>query len=218
MDESTLKSIAGQLRQPSGEHAVEVGEKMNDGNLHININTIAALQLTANDNILEIGMGNGFFVKDILSTDPSIRYTGLDFSEAMVREACKRNSGFINKGQAQFLMGDARNLPFDNAMFSKVFTVNTIYFWEDQEQVLSEIKRVLKPGGKVFIAIRPKSVMKLYPFVKYGFNMFNKKELADLLLGIGFNICEILEKKEPEQEINGEKMRVETLIVCAEKS
>ncbi|MBK7811139.1 MAG: hypothetical protein IPI50_07870 [Saprospiraceae bacterium] len=63
MDEQTLKEIAKQLRQPSGEFATQVGQKMNEGNLHINLNTIEALNLQKGDHILEIGMGNGFFVK-----------------------------------------------------------------------------------------------------------------------------------------------------------
>ena len=40
MNEEALKSIAAQLRQPHGEYAIQVGEKMNEGNLHINLNTI----------------------------------------------------------------------------------------------------------------------------------------------------------------------------------
>ena len=59
MDEEKLKTIAAQLRQPSGEYAIEVGKKMNEGNHDINLYTIKALNLKPGDNILEIGMGNG---------------------------------------------------------------------------------------------------------------------------------------------------------------
>lgn len=218
MDEETLKVIASQLRKPSGEHAIQVGEKMNEGNLHINKNTIEVLAPAANDLIMEIGMGNGFFVKDILSVDSSIRYTGCDFSEDMVREANVINKVFIDSSQAEFHVASADNLPFAPESFSKVFTVNTLYFWEDKELVLSEIRRVLKPKGRVIISIRPKAVMKDYPFVKYGFDMFDKNDLANLLSENGFTVEDIIEKEEPEQEINGEMMPVETLIVQAQKS
>ena len=217
MDEATLKTIARQLRQPSGEYATQVGEKMNEGNLHINLSTVEALQLTENDNVLEIGMGNGFFVKNILSADPTIKYTGCDFSETMVNEALRHNSEFINSGRAQFQMANAEDLPFSNSTFTKVFTVNTIYFWDDQQRVLSEIRRVLRPGGYVYISVRPKSVMKFYPFVKYGFTMFDKDDLTKLLTQNRFNVVNTIEKEEPDQEVGGQKMKVETLIVCAEK-
>jgi len=217
MDEETLKSIAEQLRKPVGEYALKVGEKMNEGNLHINLYTIEALKLAPNNNILEIGMGNGFFVKDILSANEFIRYTGCDFSEVMVDEASKINEEYVKAGTAKFYLANAEQLPFNDEEFDKVFTVNTIYFWTDPSLVLSEIKRVLKPKGQVIISIRPKAVMQYYPFVKYGFEMFNKEELTDLLRQNDFNITDIIEREEPEQEIAGEKMSVETLIVCAEK-
>ncbi len=217
MDEEALEAIARQLRQPSGEYAIPVGEKMNEGNLHINLNTIAALNLETNDNLLEIGMGNGFFVKNILSTNHSIKYTGCDFSEIMVDEAIKQNENFILNGQAQFYNRDANDLSFEKETFNKVFTINTIYFWDNPQIVLAEIWRVLKPKGKIIISLRPKFIMELYPFVKYGFKTFSKDDLAELISKNNFKVVDILEKNEPEIELNGELLKAATLIITAEK-
>ena len=217
MDEETSKAIAAQLRLPSGEHAIQVGERMNEGNLHINLYSIEALQLVPGDYILEIGMGNGSFVKDILCTDSSIKYTGCDFSEVMVNEARKKNENFISKGSAEFLNVDANKLPFDKNVFDKVFSVNTIYFWDQPQVVLAEIWRVLKPKGQIIISVRPKSVMQNYPFVKYGFKMFDAKDLAEILIQNNFNLLDTIEKTEPDLEINGVQTETATLIVKAEK-
>jgi ubiquinone/menaquinone biosynthesis C-methylase UbiE len=217
MDEETLKAIADQLRQPTGEYAIQVGEKMNEGNLHINLNTFEAIELAAGDNILEIGMGNGFFVKNILSTDNTLRYTGCDFSEIMVDEACKKNEIFIASGQAQFYLADAKDLPFEKETFDKVFSINTIYFWENPQIVLAEIWRVLKPKGQVTISLRPKSIMEHYPFVKYGFKMFAKEDLKELMSKNNFTVVDIIEKEEPEIELNGELTKTATLLIRAEK-
>lgn len=217
MDEERLKAIAQQLRKPQGDFAKQVGEKMNEGNLYINQYTIEQLHVSHHDKILEIGMGNGFFVKDILSADSTVTYTGCDFSEVMVEEACKRNEQFIKNGQAQFFIANADNLPFDKETFDKVFTVNTIYFWDDPEKILAEIRSVLKPKGLLIIAIRPKTVMEHYPFTKYGFNMFSKEDLTNLLSSNKFKVNNIVEKQEPAQEIDGETLKVETLIVSAVK-
>jgi ubiquinone/menaquinone biosynthesis C-methylase UbiE len=217
MNEETLKAIAAQLRRPEGEAGVQVGKKMNEGNSHINLFTIAALDPKPHEHILEIGMGNGFFVKDILSIHESIRYAGCDFSEAMVEEAKAINSSFVLSSRAKFHSGAADNMPFNESVFDAVFTVNTIYFWEDIPKVLTEIRRVLKPSGRLVVSVRPKSIMELYPFTKYGFNMFSKNELADVVSSNGFRIKEVLEKKEPDQQINGKNVVVESLIVVAEK-
>jgi ubiquinone/menaquinone biosynthesis C-methylase UbiE len=217
MDENTLKHIAQQLRKPEGEGGKQVGQKMNSGNKYINQWTIEQLNVSTNDNILEIGMGNGFFVKDILSVDNSVRYTGCDFSQLMVEEASEMNKQFIEKGRAQLFLSTADKLPFKDETFNKVFTVNTIYFWEDPKKVLSEFRRVLKPEGKLIISLRPESEMKNYPFVKHGFTLYGKNDVQELLSKNSFTVTNTIEKKEPDQEINGHKVKVETLIVCAEK-
>ncbi len=217
MDETALQNIAQQLRKPHGEFARRVGEIMNAGNGYINRYAIEALQALPGDQVLEIGMGNGFFVRELLVAYPGAQYTGADFSEAMVEEANQRNAELLQKGQAAFRLASAEQLPFAAETFHTVFTVNTAYFWENPALVLAEIHRVLKPAGQLFVAIRPKSVMQHYPFVQYGFQMYSSQELSAMLTGNGFTVTSMLEKPEPDQEINGQLMVVETLIVGAVK-
>ena len=217
MDEQTLQHLASQLRKPAGDEGIKTGHWMNKGNASIYHDALKVLHAQALDNILEIGMGNGFFVKDVLETDPSIQYTGCDFSEVMVEEAKKINADWIDKKRAQFVFNDASSLPFGNHTFNKIFTINTIYFWEDKIKILNEINRVLQPGGKLIIGLRPKHLMKNYPFVKYGFNMFSKEDVSELLTKNGFSGIRMFENKEPDLEINGEVMKTENLVVEATK-
>lgn len=218
MHEEFLKEIASQLRQPHGEHANEVGERMNKGNELMNLSAINLLNAQPNDVILEIGMGNGFFVKDILALASAIHYIGCDFSEEMVKAAILHNQEFINSGQAKFFLASADSLPFESPSFNKIFTVNTLYFWENPPLILNEIKRVLKSEGQLLIAIRPKAIMEQYAFTQYGFTMYTKEELCDLLSDNGFRVTQIVEEQEPDQEINGATVPVASLIVCAEKA
>ncbi|WP_074239283.1 class I SAM-dependent methyltransferase [Chitinophaga niabensis] len=205
-----VKAIAEQLRKPVGDLGKEVGVKMNEGNLYINQYTIAALEIKSHQQVLEIGMGNGFFVKDILTAAPSVKYTGCDVSETMVAEARSLNTRFIQKRQAEFIVAAADELPLFDALFDTVFMVNTLYFWEFPQKELAEVRRVLKPGGKIFIAIRPASVMQSLPFVQYGFRLYEKKDVAVLLKQNGFNRIHSIEKPEPVG-------KMQTLIVRAEK-
>lgn len=208
--------MAGQLRKPEGDAGRKTGEMMNAGNKHINLWTIEMLDVKPNDQILEIGMGNGFFVKEILAAG-SLRYSGVDYSEDMVREAERINKQFVENGQASFVLGDAGKLPFPDASFNKAFTINTIYFWEDPKNILSEIKRVLTPDGILIVSFRPKSQMQNYPVVKYGFNLFTEEEVTELLLENGFVPLCSTEREEPDQVINGQTIKVESLMVMAEK-
>lgn len=217
MDEQQLQQIAAQLRKPEGEDGIKTAEWMNKGNLCIHKDGLTVLNAETNDNILEIGMGNGFFVKEILSRDSSIKYVGCDFSELMIKEAEKINVDWISKGQAKFILSDVSSLPFNDQLFNKILTINTIYFWEDESKILDEIKRVLWPNGVFTIAFRPKHYTEKYPFIKYGFKQFSKEDVIKLLSGNGFTITNVYENNEPDAEMNGEIMKMENVIIVATK-
>lgn len=217
MDEEILKQIAEQLRKPTGEMGIEVAKLMNTGNERMNLWTIEQLKVLPEDNILEIGMGNGAFVKNILKQYNSVKYIGCDYSELMVEEATKLNKQFVENGQAQFNLSSAENLPFNEETFNKLFTINTIYFWEDAVKVLFEFHRVLKPKGILIITLSPKHILENIPVSKYGFNTHTKDEVSYLLTNNNFIITDVIERKEPDFEMEDLKVKNATVIVCAEK-
>jgi ubiquinone/menaquinone biosynthesis C-methylase UbiE len=218
MDKAQLQFIAQQLRKPDGEAGRQFGEQMNAGNYLMNKNTLDHLQAPAGARILEIGMGNGHFVKDILESDPTIKYTGCDYAETMIAEATMRNAGFIENGQAEFVLAPASELPFDDNTFDRIFTVNTVYFWEEPKQELAEIRRVLKKNGKLLIAARPKWVMEQMPFTNYGFTRYSKEDLADLLHANSFSTIDVEESSEPDYTVNGIVTRMAHIILTAIKN
>lgn len=213
MDETMAKAIAGQLRKPDGEEGIKTANWMNKGNVWMNRDAFRALAATAHDHILEIGMGNGFFVQEIVSRHPSIKYTGVDFSPTMIDEATRLNRSWIDAGQASFVLSGADSLPFGDDTFTKIFTVNTLYFWEDEKRVLEELKRVLKTGGKLIIAIRPRRLMAEYPFTQYGFRLYSTEELIALFSANGFTDIQSFEHQEPAYEHEGEKIVMENVVV-----
>lgn len=218
VDEIVLMGVAAQLRKPSGEYAVKTAERMNIGNAEINRNTFEVLQPAADDTILEIGMGNGKFVQDIFTICPEVKsYTGYDYSEEMIQESITHNGNLIKENKVEFIHGSVDDMPFDDCTFSKIFTVNTLYFWDEREKILNEIERVLKPNGQLIIAIRPSHEMSIYPMTKWGFKMYTAAQLTEFLEKNDWYIDEVVEKSESPQEIAGEMMPVSSLIVKATK-
>ena len=217
MDESKFKTLAAQLRKPEGKNGLEIGEIMNKGNREINLSSIDALNLKGEEHVLEIGMGNGYFVSTILEKAESINYIGCDFSEDMIQEANLKNETHIKNGNVDFRLATAEELPVHSNSIDKIMTVNTIYFWENQTQVLAEFKRVLKPNGKLIIGIRPKNEMETYPMTKYGFNMFTEEEVVNLLKANGLKTTQVLNKKESDKDFFGKPMKVSSLIIVAEQ-
>src|SRR5688500_3610719 len=198
--EHDSKTLAEQLRLPAGLLGIKVGENMNKGNRLMNLESIRQLEVSDNDNILEIGMGNGFFVKDIISLADNVHYTGCDFSPTMVSEATTLNRSYASN--AKFELTAAESLPFSDTVFDKVFTVNTIYFWDNAAITLAEIRRVLKPNGILIVTLRPKSVMDKLPVVQYGFTTFSKESAVQLIAENNFEIVSATESEDVDIKMN----------------
>ncbi|MGZ5245227.1 MAG: class I SAM-dependent methyltransferase [Bacteroidia bacterium] len=211
-----FKAVAEQLRKPEGDFGKKVAENMNISNALMNLAAIEKLQIQAGDNILEIGMGNGSFVKDILAKNPTVKYTGCDFSQTMVEESRLRNLEFTENRQADFLHANAGKLPFNDNYFTQAFCINTIYFWEKPSAELAEIHRVLGKNGKFIIGIRPKRSMEKYPFTPFGFTLYSNEDLKKLLKDNNFRVTETEEQQEPDQQIGEFTIQPEFLIVVAE--
>jgi len=215
--EAEIKKYAAQLRKPQGEQGVEVAKMMNYTNQGINLHTLAVLNPQPNDKILEIGMGNGFFVKNIVNLANDIQYTGYDYAEGMVEVATKLNQELVERKQAQFIQGEIEHLPFREDSFTKVFTVNTFYFWKNPTQTLQGLRNVLCPEGVFVLAIRPKHNMLQFPVTKYDFRAWSNEEVLELFQNVGFQKIEVTEIKEPVLERNGELYDRETVIISGKK-
>jgi len=189
----TFAEAARQLRQPDGEGGIKMGLQMNKSNRLIYEMTLNFLQLKKEDAILEIGMGNGHFVKELIEKEPSIHYTGVDLSGVMVEEARRKNEGIT------FLCAAAEKMPVEDAAFNKVFAVNVLYFWDQPAVTLREIHRILKPEGELILAIRSKATMQLLPFVDNGFTLYDLETVTKLLQENGFHVAEVITAIEPEK-------------------
>ena len=165
----TPKELAEHLRQPNGETGTQVGLQMNKSNRHICLNSYQILNPQNGNQVLEIGMGNGFFVNNLINMANNLKYTGVDFSATMVKEANLLNKELIDKGTVIFEEASIDKLPFEDNSFDSITTVNTLYFWPQPTNNAKELSRVLRPNGKLLIAYRSKDCMDQLELAKHGF-------------------------------------------------
>ena len=100
--------------------------------------------------VLDVGTGKGRFLM-ALAREP-VRITTVDISAAEQR--CARLEA-IHAGVAdriEFVLADARALPWRAGTFDAVTSWNVFHHLDDPERVLREMRRVLKPGGKLVLA------------------------------------------------------------------
>ena len=101
----------------------------------------------AQGQVLEIGIGSGL---NLPFYDKSARITGLDPSlelQAYAREIAKKEGMNVD-----FVGLSGEEIPADNKSFDSVVMTWTLCTIPNPERALSEIKRVLKPGGKFIFA------------------------------------------------------------------
>ena len=185
--EEDNKMLAAQLREPEGDIGIEVAKVMNQTNESMINQTVDSLDLAMHDVILEIGHGNGRHVRSIMESNSNLLYFGLDISELMHREAKFYCDELGLSESTEFVLYNGLIIPFPKGRFTKIFTVNTLYFWEKPILFLNEIHRVLAKGGKLSIAFVSKKTMEDLAFTKYGFYKYNQEEFHALIEQSEFN-------------------------------
>jgi ubiquinone/menaquinone biosynthesis C-methylase UbiE len=119
--------------------------------------TISLLDLNPNDRVLEIGFGPGFAIELASKIASEGLIAGIDHSQVMVRQASKRNARAIRNGKVVLQHGSVSNLTKFDAPFDKVFTINSIHFWNEPVDCLKELRKQLRPGGLIAVTIQPRS-------------------------------------------------------------
>jgi SAM-dependent methyltransferase len=109
------------------------------------------LRLRPEDDLLDVGCGSGRLLAE-QATD--VRFVaGIDRSEIQVRLARARLADRIATGAAEIVLGDAMSLPWEDARFSAVSSLNCLKFVPEADRALREMHRVLRPDGRLAITI-----------------------------------------------------------------
>ncbi|MCH7905509.1 MAG: class I SAM-dependent methyltransferase [Armatimonadetes bacterium] len=102
-------------------------------------------KLCSSDRVLDVGCGTG--VLTIAAHLVSETVIGLDINESMLAVAASKEP------LIDWRIGDACDLPFDDESFDVVVSQFALMFVDDAAQALSEIWRVLAPGGRLVVAV-----------------------------------------------------------------
>ncbi|RUL83382.1 class I SAM-dependent methyltransferase [Tautonia sociabilis] len=99
--------------------------------------------------VLDVGCGTGQFGEQILRSLPNARVVGMDLVRAMLNGGSHRwarhREGLLP------VQGDSEHLPFASGSFDVVTCANSFHHYPDQGRAVSEMNRVLKPGGRLML-------------------------------------------------------------------
>lgn len=101
----------------------------------------------AGEQALDVCCGTGDIAIALADGKAGLRVTGLDFSPAMLAVAKEKGEG---RPDLHWVQGDAMQLPFPDGTFGAVCISFGLRNTPDYRRVLREMKRVVRPGGKVY--------------------------------------------------------------------
>lgn len=96
--------------------------------------------------VLDVGCGTGRLLRKVRERWPAARLIGVDQAPGMIGNA-RRLVPY-----ATFYVGKAESLPLPDASVDLVLSTMSFHHWQDKEKALSEIGRVLRSGGRFFLA------------------------------------------------------------------
>jgi len=108
---------------------------------------LRALHETGSRRVLDIGCGTGQLAARIHQELPAAAIVGCDFSAGMLARAAARLDA-IN-----WVRGDAGRLPFHDRIFDAIVSTEAFHWFPDQDGALRELYRVLRPGGRLLLAL-----------------------------------------------------------------
>jgi SAM-dependent methyltransferase len=173
-----LNAIGKQLQHPRGLFGKALFAWMTTKTIAHARWTADLLDVQPDDDVLEIGFGNGANIGLLAQRASEGRVAGAEVSETAIEMASKRNARAISEGRVQLHQAAGGALPFDDGTFDKACTVATVYVIADPSAVFREMHRVLKPNGLAAVTFPVRE--KFMRFKPAGTEGFHLHELADL--------------------------------------
>ncbi len=97
--------------------------------------------------VLDLGCGTGQLTARIARELPGVTVVGCDFSAGMLERGAARAAAIA------WVRGDAARLPFADACFDAVTSTEAFHWFPDQRRALAECFRVMRPGGRLLVAL-----------------------------------------------------------------
>jgi SAM-dependent methyltransferase len=127
-------------------------------------------------------------VLNVLASRADCTLTGIDFSKSAIKAALSRNRRFVKNGRMNLICQDMILLPFPDCFFDKAYSINTVYFWKDLNDVMAEIRRVLKPNGLFINALYTNETLDNFSHTEFGYKRFSPDELTKAGQNAGFAV------------------------------
>lgn len=160
----------------------------NRWNQALNVSALRLLALEPNDQVLEVGFGGGYLLGQALARVPQGTVAGIDASPAMTGHCRSRYRSVWVSGRLELATASVSAIPFADACFSKVTSVNSLFYWSDVRQGIRECGRVTRVGGALVLVFTSRASLKDRSFARHGLTLPDGADIGQLLKDSGFEV------------------------------
>ncbi|MFC4113284.1 class I SAM-dependent methyltransferase [Nonomuraea zeae] len=178
-----IRYLVGQAHRPRGVVGWANGWMfaLRPSNRRRNIWAVSLLDVRPTDRVLEIGFGPGIAIAELAARATRGHVFGVDHSRAMVRQAARRNAAAVRARRVHLTHASVERLPSFGDPLDAILAVNSAGFWPDPVERLRELRRLLRPAGRIALVSQPRC-----PGATRDTTVRAAQELQDLLTRAGF--------------------------------
>jgi ubiquinone/menaquinone biosynthesis C-methylase UbiE len=206
-----LSGLMDQFKRPTGRRGRLVAALMNKGHKSLSLWGLTHVNIEPDYVILDVGCGGGKTVSRLAQRAFVGKVFGIDYSADMVKYSKKVNKKWIAENRVEIIEGAVEKMGFSDNFFDLITAIETYYFWHSFSDVLQEIKRVLKPEGKLLIVNEMVKdgvyeIKHAKMIEKTQVSLFPLEEIRNILQSVGFADVQIVTKvKSPWNTILAQK-------------
>jgi len=159
---------------------------------------IKAIPLEKGSRVIDVGCGTGWASRDLSKMVTQGEVVGLDISERLIKKAkdltlADRSSDYEN---LVYKVAEAENIPYPSNYFDHAISFVSFSWWVRPDEVLSEIERVLKPSGRLYVAdVYDKGMGRMLSmicncFSSFKENIYSANDYREFLNGRFADVCQ----------------------------
>ena len=157
---------------------------------------ITAAQLSTIGKILDIGTGPGYLPVEIANACPDVQVVGIDISADLLYDGITRAKHRQVDTRVTFVKAKAEFLPFADNSFETVLSTFSLHLWNDRQQGIIEIRRVLMPRGRALILVGRQRLVKGLALITDFVTGKSIKDMEASCLNAGFKEVKIRKERE----------------------
>ncbi|WGM90333.1 MAG: class I SAM-dependent methyltransferase [Candidatus Bathyarchaeum tardum] len=149
--ENKQQKIMDQFKCPIGIEGQTVAKIMNRSHRALTDWGLKKVKIRSDYLILDIGCGGGKTISKLAEQAVHGKVFGIDYSGDMVDYSRQINKQLIDQNRVSIVQCSVDKTGFPDSFFDLITAIETYYFWPNLAEAFEEIKRLLKPNGKLVL-------------------------------------------------------------------